>query len=146
MKEDLATVHEIDRQAFGGIANDFVTIRQMFDTAGKCFFVGQDKGKLVGYSSGCRQFGTDDGWLLDLAVLPTSQGAGFGRKLAIKVISTLINAGVGTIRLVVQPENNAIRLYEKLGFIEEYRESNYYGTGERMVMVIQNGKRYECES
>jgi ribosomal protein S18 acetylase RimI-like enzyme len=47
-----------------------------------------------------------------------------------------LEAGVRKIRLVVAPNNkNAVILYQKLGFSKELHEKNYYGNGERIVMV-----------
>jgi ribosomal-protein-alanine N-acetyltransferase len=57
--------------------------------------------------------------------------------LAKVVIETLTSAGVSAVRLVVQPQNSAVKLYEKLGFTEESRDADYYGTGERIVMIAK---------
>jgi ribosomal-protein-alanine N-acetyltransferase len=136
-QSDLSFVHVIDQAAFGAIANDFVTIRQMYDIATDCFFVGEADSQIVGYAVGCVKFASDSGWLLDVAVLPGKHGLGYGSSLAKVVIETLASAGVSTVRLVVQPQNGAVRLYEKLGFTEESRDADYYGTGERIVMIAK---------
>jgi ribosomal-protein-alanine N-acetyltransferase len=134
---DLPLIYKIDQAAFGNISNNFVTIRQMFDIAKDCFFVGELDKQLIGYAVGCNQFGSDSGWLLDIAVLSEQQGHGYGKRLIESVINTLSNAQIKKIRLVVQPDNNATKIYKNMGFTEESREANYYGTGERIVMVRQ---------
>lgn len=135
-KSDLATIWSVDKAAFGNICNDYVTIRQLFDIAGECFFVGELDGSVIAYAVGCSQFACDSGWLLDVAVHPELQGNGYGHSLVKVVIETLINAGISSIRLTVKPGNKAIGLYEKLGFREESREANYFGKDERVVMLL----------
>jgi ribosomal-protein-alanine N-acetyltransferase len=134
---DLPAVHRMDQAAFGAaIAYNFTSIRQMYDSCRGCFFVGESDGQIVGYSLGCKTFGSDSGWLLDAVVLPEKQGMGLGQRLSLRAMESLAREGVKVVRLVVQPGNHrAVRLYERLGFSEESREPNYFGSGEQMVMV-----------
>ncbi len=59
--------------------------------------------------------------LLYLAVAPAHRGRGLGRTL----LETAIDRCHGDIKLHVEHENPAIRLYERVGFTSKYAEMRY---------------------
>ena len=75
-------------------------------------------------------WGMDMGWLMDVALLPTYQGLGYGKHMVHYVLHTLHNLGYTHCGLgVTCSNNNAHDLYERMGF-KDY---------EFFVEVIANG-------
>ncbi len=68
----------------------------------------------------------EDAELLLLAVSPTAQGHGIGRKLLGQFIDNAKQKGAGKIHLEVRDGNRAIRIYEAAGFAAAGRRRNYY--------------------
>jgi ribosomal-protein-alanine N-acetyltransferase len=61
-----------------------------------------------------------------LAVAPTVQKRGIGRKLLAHFIEDAKKNGAAKIHLEVRDGNAAIQLYEAAGFIQSNRRRNYY--------------------
>ncbi len=86
------------------------------------FFIALLDGQLVG--SVMVGYEGHRGWLNYLAVLPTFQKRGFGRKLVNKAIAELKKIGCPKLNLQVRKSNTSvIEFYKHLGFEEEDRIS-----------------------
>lgn len=59
--------------------------------------------------------------LVYIAVHQSTRGKGIGEKM----VRTVINSVEGNIALHVEPQNPAVKLYEKLGFTNKYIEMRY---------------------
>jgi len=68
----------------------------------------------------------DDSELLLLAVLPTVQRQGVGRKLLDHFLEDAKKNGANRIHLEVRDGNPAIRIYEAAGFAQSNRRRHYY--------------------
>jgi ribosomal-protein-alanine N-acetyltransferase len=78
-----------------------------------------------------------DAELLLLAVAPTAQGNGIGRKLLGHFIDDAKKNGASKIHLEVRDGNPATRIYEAAGFAPAGRRRNYYrGAGGRQYDAI----------
>ena len=65
--------------------------------------------------------------ILNLCIDPAGRRQGFAEALLTQAIATVIVAGASVMFLEVRVSNRAaIRLYEKLGFVEAGRRPNYY--------------------
>lgn len=83
----------------------------------------------------------DEATLFNIAVHPTYQRQGHGRRLLEQLIETLEARGITTLWLEVRASNaNAIALYEQLGFNEVSLRRNYYpaanGREDAVIMAL----------
>lgn len=94
-------------------------------TDSKVFIAENDQKEPVGYlvlypTSREELTGVLQGWIMDLAVLPNSRKQGIGERLLEKAVSYCQDNGILYLGLAVSTHNvQALRLYEKMGFIEE---------------------------
>ncbi len=65
-----------------------------------------------------------------IGVLPTHRGKGIGTALLLRLLESAFSAGIRQLSLSVEPDNPALRLYQRLGF--EHRE----GVGAAHTMVL----------
>jgi ribosomal-protein-alanine N-acetyltransferase len=78
--------------------------------------------------------------LLDLAVHPTHRSRGHGSYLVTKMIDLALSRGISRIWLEVRVSGRAARrLYEKFGFVESGRRSNYYTDPAEDAIVMSLG-------
>ncbi|MGL9720954.1 ribosomal protein S18-alanine N-acetyltransferase [Symbiopectobacterium sp.] len=81
----------------------------------------------------------DEATLFNIAVHPTHQRQGHGRRLLEQLIETLEARGITTLWLEVRA-SNAIALYEQLGFNEVSLRRNYYpaanGREDAVIMAL----------
>jgi ribosomal protein S18 acetylase RimI-like enzyme len=97
-------------------------IQKKLDFQPDLFFVALLDGQLIG--SVMVGYEGHRGWLNYLAVLPSFQKRGYGRKLVNKVIVELGKIGCLKLNLQVRKSNTAvIEFYKHLGFKEEDRIS-----------------------
>lgn len=80
--------------------------------------------KVVGFSLYRTVAG--DSELLLLAVTPSAQGRGIGRKLLGRFVDDAKKNGAEKIHLEVRDGNPAVRIYESAGFAQTNRRRNYY--------------------
>ena len=75
----------------------------------------------------------DEVTLLDICLLPSLQGKGYGKLLLNAVVTSAKTSGAVVLMLEVRESNVAARgLYQKFGFIESGRRKGYY--------LIEGGK------
>lgn len=88
-----------------------------------------DQNQIVGFAI-C-QVVLDEATLFNLAISPSFQGRGYGKKLLSGLIKALTEKGVLTLWLEVRASNvKAQALYESLGFNLVSERKNYYPTQE----------------
>ncbi len=73
----------------------------------------------------------DEATLFNIAIDPKFQGKGYGKQLLCELISQLKQQDIVTLWLEVRESNqNAIRLYQSLDFVEVDIRKNYYPTND----------------
>ncbi|HEY7326415.1 MAG TPA: GNAT family N-acetyltransferase [Gemmataceae bacterium] len=87
-------------------------------------FVAERDGEAVGTTTTCI-FGPV-AWIAMVLVAESARGLGIGTALMEHALRFLDERGVATVRLDARPMGQ--RLYERLGFVEQYRIAHYEGT------------------
>jgi len=144
--EDVESVIEINRICLPENYASFFFI----DTYRSCpsaFVVAESEGRILGYIM-CRiEHGFSDikrlkfvrkGHIISVAVLPDCRRAGIASQLVLQALQALREIGADECFLEVRTTNDqALALYDKLGFSLAKRVPHYYADGaEAMVMVI----------
>ncbi len=81
--------------------------------------------RIVGYL--VLSYGGGEAHVLNLAVLPAAQNAGYGRRLLRRAMRQSMRYGAGALFLEVRPSNRgALHLYRSEGFRGVGRRPNYY--------------------
>lgn len=74
--------------------------------------------------------------LLTIGIKRSYQHQGLGQQLLIDIMKEVVDIGVNTIFLEVRVSNiAAIKLYKKLGFIQNRLRENYYGIEDGIEMI-----------
>ena len=122
-QEDLPQVMDIEQAVYGfpwtmGIFRDCLRV-------GYCCWVMALDGVVIGY--GVMSVVIDESHILNLCVHPEWQGKGLGRKLILRLLKIARQHGAETAFLEVRVNNRpALKLYERLGFVEIGRRRDYY--------------------
>lgn len=104
------------------------------------FLVAAANGSIAGFivADVTPTYGRDLGHIKDLAVHPTAQGNGIGRRLLQRAVLGLTVEGVGRIKLEVRKHNSRARgLYRSEGFEPVTRLSGYYDDGEDAIVMAK---------
>ena len=89
------------------------------------WFVALDGDRVIGYIGSQSVLGEAD--IMNVAVSEEFRGKGIGEKLVVSLIDGLKEKAVYRLTLEVRVSNTpAIKLYEKLGFVQIGRRPNYY--------------------
>ncbi|OLQ85616.1 ribosomal-protein-alanine N-acetyltransferase [Vibrio panuliri] len=126
----LATEHLDDVWAIEQQAHSHPWAESMIrdlSSRGACHHVLLDNEQVVGYFYAQNIVG--EVTLLNIAIAPSQQGKGFGKKLLEHFIEMCENAQAESAWLEVRESNHkAFSLYESAGFNEVDRRRNYYPT------------------
>lgn len=124
-KQDIVPVCDIQLQAFGERTPD--DFEKCIASDLYCYCVAKLGGVVVGYFG--VMFVGDESELLTIAVDENYQHRGYGKYLLAGAISVAKNKGKKAMFLEVRDNNeNALKLYEKLGFKKQYVRKGYYQT------------------
>jgi ribosomal-protein-alanine N-acetyltransferase len=103
-----------------------------------CLVLG-DETSVVGYA--IYQVVVGEAEILNIAIDPTCQGRGYGRQLLEYMIGLVSKQAERFFLEVRVSNNNAIQLYENIGFVEVCLRRNYYqtaaGTEDAMLMAME---------
>lgn len=98
--------------------------------------------QVVGYIGSQSVLGEAD--MMNLAVEPDSRGKGIGESLVCELERRLDAEGVSSMTLEVRVSNdNAIRLYHKLGFVQVGRRPNYYHHPKEDAFILRKEWKHE---
>jgi [ribosomal protein S18]-alanine N-acetyltransferase len=101
--------------------------------------VARDGARPVGFA--IMSFGEDRAHLALLAVQPTHQRRGLGRRMLEWLQESALTAGIASLHVELRADNHrAYRLYRTMGFAETFRLPGYYSgreTAVRMVKVLR---------
>lgn len=97
--------------------------------------------RAVAVGHGVLSIAADEAQLLNVCVVPSAQGSGYGRALAMHLVGQAARAGAANVYLEVRMSNRvAMTLYDSLGFREVGRRAGYYparyGREDAMVMAL----------
>ncbi|MBN2242134.1 MAG: GNAT family N-acetyltransferase [Acidobacteria bacterium] len=102
-------------------------IRDAFSGAGReggFLLIAEHRGRIVGalvmQKTGMKGY-VPENLLLFVAVAPDQRGKGLGRKL----VEEAVHSADGNVKLHVEYDNPARRLYERVGFTSKYAEMRY---------------------
>lgn len=122
--DDIERVAEIEAQNFARPWTA-VGLFTYFMREDARFFVAVEGEEVAGYCGVL--ISIDEGDITNVAVEKSQQGKGIGTKLVQAMIRNMEEAGVTTLHLEVRASNeNARKLYEKAGFVQDHIRKAYY--------------------
>lgn len=126
MEEDIPLVFEIERKTFPYPFGETL-INNIYFAAPELCYVIESENSIVGFLLGGYTTIPHQVHILSVAVDITHRGKGFGKSLLNKFISSTKSLGYTSIKLEVNVANqNAIKLYEQLGFQIVSKIRKYY--------------------
>ena len=124
----LAALETLHRAAFPEAPWSAAVLADLCATRGAVLVTEEEDGVLQGFA--LARATLDEAELLTIAVHPTAQGRGIGRRLMARLTETLAARGVTRLHLEVAADNAAARaLYAACGLVETGRRRGYYRTG-----------------
>jgi ribosomal protein S18 acetylase RimI-like enzyme len=135
--DDLEAIAKLDQQAFHIDCYPSFFFRQAFDVFGELFKVAENsENKIVGYILGALQPNHTDAWILSVIVDENCRRQRIAEQLINSVLDIFQHQQVTQVLLTVDPPNvGAQTLYQKLGFVEFYRDANYFGNHEERIVM-----------
>ena len=131
---DLRGIYELE-STIGKFPYPLVVLRQHFDL-GSVLLVAQDGDKLVSYILGAYNHQTEIAHIVAVMTLPEYRKKGIARKLGEMLYARLMKFKPLEFQAVVSPDNTAsLALSHAVGFSEHHIEEDYYGGGERRVVL-----------
>ncbi len=141
---DLIPVMEINLKTLPEHYSDYF-YESLLAELPEAFIVGEIQGKLVGYIMCKTEYGFSNfkklgfvkkGHVVSVAVLDEHRKKGIGRVLVEEAINGVRLKKCDELYLEVRCSNNdAVRLYEKMGFIIKQRLKTYYRDGEDAYLM-----------
>ena len=95
-----------------------------------------DGDAVLGYVGSQTVMGETD--MMNVAVHPDARGQGIARRLILALVEDLKKQGSHCLTLEVRASNqNAISLYQKLGFLQIGRRPNYYRNPKEDALILR---------
>lgn len=140
---DIEAVALIDSEVFGQTAwsvSAFWSELAGVPTSRRYVVGVDDDGRIVGYAGAA--FGPDDADVQTIAVAPSFQRGGLGRRMMTALIDEATERECGQLFLEVRADNDAaIALYRHLGFEQISVRSSYYAPGiDAVIMRLRLGQ------
>lgn len=136
--EDLDAIFNIEETSFSdpypkGLLKAFFYLPGVY-------IVASSKEAVIGYAIGIIRY-EKLGHIVSVAVNESRRRKGVGQRLMEEIIGRLCSMGIKRIRIEVRESNlPAIKLYSKLGFMEEGKIKKYYSDGESAILMYLNVK------
>jgi len=144
---DIIPVMEINLKTLPEHYSDYF-YESLLDELPEAFLVAEISGKLVGYIMCKTEYGFSNfkklgfvkkGHVVSVAVIGEHRGKGIGSELVNESLKGVKMRQCGEMYLEVRCSNNdAVRLYEKLGFSINQRLKTYYRDGEDAYLMAIN--------
>lgn len=136
--QELKTIKAIDETLFGDDTYPLFALRQLFDITNGLIMVAVLENRIVGYAIGHYEPESGNAWFLSLGVLPEQRGKGTGERLTKALIEAVEAKGARACRLTVHPGNTGgYRIYERLGFVAQETQEDYYGDGSPRIIMVR---------
>jgi [ribosomal protein S18]-alanine N-acetyltransferase len=139
---DIEAVAAIDADVFGPTAWSVAAFWSELSgvPATRHYIVAVSDETVVGYAGVA--FGPDDSDVQTIAVMPSEQRAGLGRRMMTEIIDAAVERGAGQLFLEVRHDNEgAIFLYRSLGFEQISVRKSYYAPGlDAVIMRLRLGQ------
>ena len=133
--DDLVVLLKLEQDEFGDHGLNAVTMRQQIDLFSDIFFVAENENEVVGFAIGGVSIKNRKGWLLDVVVREDFRKKGIGTKLVTTSIISTAKYCKRKVALTVEPNNPAITLYKRLGFVDVGVEQNYFGVDALRILM-----------
>jgi len=144
---DIIPVMEINLKTLPEHYSDYF-YESLLDELPEAFLVAEISGKLIGYIMCKTEYGFSNfkklgfvkkGHVVSVAVIDEHRGKGIGSELVNESLKGVKMRQCGEMYLEVRCSNNdAVRLYEKLGFSINQRLKTYYRDGEDAYLMAIN--------
>ena len=144
---DLIGVMEINMKTLPEHYSDYF-YESLLDELPEAFLIAEISGKLIGYIMCKTEYGFSNfkklgfvkkGHVVSVAVIDEHRGKGFGSELVNESLKGVKMRQCGEMYLEVRCSNNdAVKLYEKLGFSINQRLKTYYRDGEDAYLMAIN--------
>lgn len=132
---DIEEVINGEKQVFGESLGYDMLYTDLTLNPYSCYLVLDINGKVKGYIGLWIQ---DNAEVINFYVDKEYRHQGFGKMMLDFAIQLCQMSKVQYLSLEVRPSNtNAIKLYEKSGFVTSHRRSNYYSDGEDAIVMIK---------
>ena len=144
---DIIPVMEINLSTLPEHYSDYF-YESLLEEFPEAFIVAEMSGKIIGYIMCKMEYGFSNfkklgfvkkGHVVSVSVMEKYRGKGFGSALVDEAISGVKIRQCGELYLEVRCSNtDAVKLYEKLGFIIQQRLKAYYRDGEDSYLMAIN--------
>jgi len=144
---DIIPVMEINLKTLPEHYSDYF-YESLLDELPEAFLIAEISGKLIGYIMCKTEYGFSNfkklgfvkkGHVVSVAVIDEYRGKGIGSELVNESLKGVKMRQCGEMYLEVRCSNNdAVRLYEKLGFSINQRLKTYYRDGEDAYLMAIN--------
>jgi len=144
---DIIPVMEINLKTLPEHYSDYF-YESLLDELPEAFLIAEISGELIGYIMCKTEYGFSNfkklgfvkkGHVVSVAVIDEHRGKGFGSELVNESLKGVKMRQCGEMYLEVRCSNNdAVRLYEKLGFSINQRLKTYYRDGEDAYLMAIN--------
>ncbi|MGA2218653.1 MAG: N-acetyltransferase [Terracidiphilus sp.] len=137
--EDFASLYSIEEVCFQTpLRFGRRYMKQLVSDADAATWIAEEDGRMAGFA--IVQWGSEAGegiaYLQTIEVLPEARGRGVGAALLTRSEEAARAAGAARIWLHVDEENaDAIRMYQRHGFVFEGRHENYYPQGRAALIA-----------
>lgn len=137
-EEDISLVLEIERKSFPYPFGEVLIGNIYYGAPELCFIIEEESNivgfLLCGYTATLKQ-----AHILSFAIRPDCRGRGFGKKILDYSLEKMRILGYSSIKLEVQVDNeNAISLYEELGFKKVSKIRKYYQDNSDAFLMIMD--------
>jgi ribosomal-protein-alanine N-acetyltransferase len=141
---DIDTLHEMEREAYGGKGQSKEGMLRDICEDGAYFFGAYFENEIVGFVSfGEEGEGAEKGIdIWNIVIKDMHQRKGYGRILLKKIIETALSVGAKYIEAYTG-NKNAMKMYESEGFFLSRQEENFYGAGECAHVMRKEFNRHK---
>lgn len=135
---DLSRIAELEYTLFASTGFTYSTLMQLYGSSGIAWLVAENPEGIWGYSLSVRA--TDDpevGWILALGVHPDYRRRHVGWQLLDGSIVEMQSRGMSTIKLTVEPDNEAAYdMYRRAGFVDTGKWKDVGEKERRAIMTL----------
>ena len=134
--EHVAQIAELEKYCFGSEGWSEKSVASELHNELALWLVALDDGTVAGYVGSQTVMGETD--MMNVAVHPNFRRRGIAENLIVSLVEALKETGSHSLTLEVRAANEpAIKLYEKLGFLQTGRRKNYYRNPREDALILR---------